>query len=116
MISRIRSTLAIALCLMLALTGQSMAVVRGASVATGQMVICIGTQTVTVFTDAEGEPTAAPHICPDCVMSTLGPVPAVHVAAVTVIVSDATWMASSDTMFAPEPAKFYHSRAPPVSV
>ncbi|WP_436398933.1 DUF2946 family protein [Roseobacter sp. S98] len=62
----IRPFLAILLALMLGLTGQSMAVARGATAATGQMVICTGTSTVTIYTDAEGNRTSAPHICPDC--------------------------------------------------
>lgn len=46
-----------------------MAVVRGASAAAGQIVICSGTTTEIVFVDAEGMPTEAPHFCPDCVVS-----------------------------------------------
>ena len=56
------------LALMLALTGQSMAVARGAAAATGQMVICTGTGPVAVYTDAEGAPTSAPYICPDAAL------------------------------------------------
>ncbi|WP_152541043.1 hypothetical protein [Sulfitobacter noctilucae] len=62
----LRSFLSLTLALLLALTSQAMAVTRGASAATGQMVLCIGSGSVTVYTDAEGAPTAAPHICPDC--------------------------------------------------
>lgn len=57
-----------ALSAMLTLTGQSMAVARGASAATGQMVICSGMGPVVVYTDAQGRPTAAPHVCPDCML------------------------------------------------
>ena len=46
-----------------------MATARGASAATGQMVICTGTGPVVVYIDDEGQPTAAPHICPDCVLA-----------------------------------------------
>lgn len=56
------------LALILALTSQAMAVTRVSSDATGQMVLCIGTQSVTVYVDAEGQPTAAPHFCPDCAL------------------------------------------------
>lgn len=55
------------LALSMAMTSQSMAVARGAAAATGQMVICTGSGTMTVFTDADGVPTGAPYICPDCV-------------------------------------------------
>ena len=63
-----RSFAAAALCLLLVLTSQSMAVARGASAATGQMVLCIGSTTQTVYVDAEGQPTTAPHLCPDCIL------------------------------------------------
>ncbi|MGJ8546644.1 MAG: hypothetical protein ACSHWZ_14450 [Sulfitobacter sp.] len=53
------------LCLTLLLTAQSVAAQRGASAATGQMVICTGTGVMAVFVDAQGQPTTAPHICPD---------------------------------------------------
>lgn len=64
----LRSFIALLLALLLTLTSQSMAVARGASDATGQMVICVGGGMVTVHTDADGVPTSAPHICPDCAL------------------------------------------------
>ena len=54
--------------LMLALTSQSLAIARGASAASGQMVICTGTGPQAVYVDAEGQPTSAPHICPDAAL------------------------------------------------
>jgi hypothetical protein len=50
----------------LVMSGIGAAQTRGAATATGQMVICTGTGTVVIHVDARGEPTAAPHICPDC--------------------------------------------------
>ena len=70
----LRSLSALVLALMLALTGQSMAAARGASDATGQMVLCIGTESVVVYMDEAGAPTQAPHFCPDCTMMALTPV------------------------------------------
>ncbi|EEB83849.1 hypothetical protein [Roseobacter sp. GAI101] len=64
-----RSFIAIALVLMLALTGQSMAVARGASAATGHMVLCTGSGPVAIYFDAQGKPTSAPHICPDSALN-----------------------------------------------
>ncbi|GLQ27438.1 DUF2946 family protein [Sulfitobacter pacificus] len=61
-----RVILSFLLAFLLALTSQSMAAARGAAAATGQMVICTGSGTMTVYTDAGGEPTTAPHLCPDC--------------------------------------------------
>ncbi|GIT86833.1 hypothetical protein ROBYS_18490 [Roseobacter sp. OBYS 0001] len=54
--------------LLLIATGHSMAMARGAAAATGQMVICTGAGPTTVYTDAGGAPTGAPHICPDCIL------------------------------------------------
>lgn len=36
--------------------------------AVGQMVICTGFGATVLYTDADGQPTSAPHLCPDCVM------------------------------------------------
>ncbi len=54
------SIVAICLAFVMALTGQSMAVARGASDATDQMVLCIGTQSVVVYTDKAGAPSHSP--------------------------------------------------------
>lgn len=66
--------------MMLALTGQSMAVARGASAATGQMVLCTGAGPLAIYVDAKGKPTSAPHICPDSSLnvSFFGPVAVPH--------------------------------------
>jgi len=64
----LRPSLAFALALMLALTGQSMAVARGSTDVAGQMVLCTGTGPVTVYMDADGQPVPPPHHCPDCVV------------------------------------------------
>lgn len=59
------------LALMLALTSQSMAVARGASAAVGQMVLCTGSGPLAIYVDAQGQPTEAPHICPDSALNVL---------------------------------------------
>jgi hypothetical protein len=107
------SIVAICLAFVMALTGQSMAVARGASDATDQMVLCIGTQSVVVYTDKAGEPTQAPHFCPDCTMMALTPVSSDKINAPlhTVIIpftSTAYIAAKADV----EPHA-YLSRAPP---
>lgn len=65
----LRPFFAIFFALILAVTGQSMAVARGASDPAGQMVLCTGNGPVTVYMDADGNPAAAPHMCPDCLAS-----------------------------------------------
>ena len=67
----IRLLTSLTLAFVLALTSQSMAVARGAAPATGQMVLCTGAGTVMVYMDAEGQPTSAPHICPDAALNVL---------------------------------------------
>ncbi|WP_294613393.1 hypothetical protein [uncultured Roseovarius sp.] len=56
------------LCLLMALTSQTMAVARGAASPVGTMVLCTGTGPVTVMVDANGQPTGTAHICPDCAL------------------------------------------------
>jgi len=66
---RLRPVLSLLLAMMLALTGQSMAMARGAAAATGQIVICSGAGPIAVYTDAQGQPTTAPYICPDAALA-----------------------------------------------
>jgi len=67
----LRTYLAISLALMLALTGQSMAVARGSSDPSGQMVLCTGTGPVAIYVDESGTPTGPPVFCPDCALNLL---------------------------------------------
>ncbi|MGB7319535.1 MAG: hypothetical protein WBC85_16345 [Planktotalea sp.] len=55
--------------LVIALTAQSAAVARTMPDAAGQMVLCTGTGPMMVYFDENGEPTAPPHLCPDCALS-----------------------------------------------
>lgn len=68
----LRTYLAVTLALMLALTGQSMAVARGTtSGPSGQMVLCTGTGPVSVHIDETDTPTPPPTFCPDCALNLL---------------------------------------------
>jgi hypothetical protein len=67
----LRIYLALTLALMIALTGHVSAGVKGARDASGQIVICSGNGPVIVYVDDEGQPTKAPHFCPDCVVHLL---------------------------------------------
>lgn len=67
----LRITLALMLALVVTLTGHASASVKGSRDATGQMVICVGSGPVAIYVDADGQPTEAPHYCPDCVMHLL---------------------------------------------
>ena len=54
--------------LLLVLTGQSLALVRGQAAPMGQAVICTGTGPVIVYLDENGQPTGPPRYCPDFAM------------------------------------------------
>ena len=55
----------------MSLTGFTMEAARGAAPAVGQMTLCVGEVSVQVHVDATGAPTTAPHLCPDCIVTTL---------------------------------------------
>lgn len=67
--NRLSRISAVFMMLLLVLTAQSAAVARTMPDATGKMVLCTGSGPVMVYMDAEGNPTGAPHICPDCALS-----------------------------------------------
>ncbi|WP_415404147.1 hypothetical protein [Tateyamaria sp. SN3-11] len=64
-----RMVLSLMLSLLLVVTSHSAGMARGAERAVDQMVICIGAQAMVVYVDNEGQPTSAPHLCPDCALS-----------------------------------------------
>jgi hypothetical protein len=107
---------ALLLALVLALTSQSMAVARGASAASGQIVLCTGAGPVAVYIDAEGQPTSAPHICPDAALNVLFEVAKPVIALPTRIVA---FVPPSRLSNAPMLAMRVYgppTRGPPVSV
>lgn len=55
----------ISLALILVVTAQAAAFARGQAPAEDRAVICAGSTTITVYLDAEGQPTAAPELCAD---------------------------------------------------
>ena len=59
------TSLSVLACILI-LSGQGMAVARGSAPASGEMVLCIGAGSYTVFVDGQGRPTAPPHLCQDC--------------------------------------------------
>ena len=70
--------------LVLAVTSHSAGMARGASTAVDQIVICTGLDVTVIHLDAEGQPTQAPHLCPDCVVHLLAvDVPTVAAPPVT---------------------------------
>lgn len=65
----LRPYIAVLLATILGLTGQAMAVARGTSNASGEMVICSGNGPQILLIDSNGKPTGPAHICPDCTLS-----------------------------------------------
>lgn len=63
--TRLRHILAGFLALLILTTGQAAAVARGMSGAVDMWEICAGTSVIMIYTDADGEQTAPPHLCPD---------------------------------------------------
>ncbi|MEP4036187.1 hypothetical protein [Pseudophaeobacter sp.] len=67
----LRISLALMLALVVTLTGHASASAKGSRDAAGQMVICAASGPVAIYVDEDGQPTQAPHYCPDCVMHLL---------------------------------------------
>ena len=66
-----RSLVALFLGLLIIAGNQGLAMVHGVGSAGGEateMVLCTGTGPVTVWIDANGDPVAPPHDCPDCTL------------------------------------------------
>lgn len=68
---RRQDILGLALVFLLAMTGQGMAVARGAGGPSGSLELCTGTGPVMVYVDENGEPTGPPFICPDWALTVL---------------------------------------------
>jgi len=111
-----RSFTSVLLALVLALTSQSMAVARGASAATGHMVLCTGSGVVAIYLDANGTPTSAPHICPDSALNIS------FAGSIDLLDAPARLMVFCENIIQPDlPDPLRHkphpdTRAPPVSV
>jgi hypothetical protein len=111
-----RCTLAILLSLMLGITSQSMAVARGASAATGQMILCTGAGPVAVYTDAQGQPTNAPHLCPDSALNVLVEISTANVDVPELIVLNIPKFPLAAQHAPTRPHLGPPSRGPPLSV
>ena len=61
------------LILAVAMTAVSVGHAHGQPRAVGEIVICTGHGPVTIAVDADGQPTQANHLCPDCVVKLTGP-------------------------------------------
>ena len=112
----LRTVLSLMLSLLLVVTSHSAGYARGAERAVDQMVICVGVQSVVVYVDTEGQPTSAPHFCPDCALHALA-VPAqfsMVPSAITLSPAALAW----DVELAHEQARrtTRQARAPPILI
>lgn len=68
-----RHTTLAGLVLAMVLTALTVGHARGQAPVAGQIVLCVGTQIVTVSVDANGQPVTMTHACPDGIMALAGP-------------------------------------------
>lgn len=106
----------ICLAVVLVLTGQSMVAARGAANATGKMVLCVGTQSVVVYMDEQGQPAQAPHFCPDCTLSLMDGAPMGMGVSPSILVLSAYITMAYVAAHSNVDAHSYLSRAPPAVV
>ena len=106
----------VTLCLFFALTSVSLAVARGAPGPVGLLVICTSTGVQRVAVDADGQPAAPPHICPDCLLGFHGTLPDDPLPKPDPALSTARALFAHATHAAAAPRPGMRARAPPASV
>ncbi|WP_133361326.1 DUF2946 family protein [Antarcticimicrobium luteum] len=111
-----RIYLALTLAAIMALTSQSMAVARGATDPTGQIVLCTGTGPVAVYVDEDGQPTGPPHICPDCALHLLAAVAAPDIAPAPLEISARRQVFAAAALRVSSRACVRSARGPPAAV
>lgn len=113
---RIRSSLqAFGLAAALAVAGAGWALARGQAPAVGVVVICTGTGLVSIALDADGNPTGAHLLCPDCLTIGLALLPErAPATAAPIRAARASWPAALGAETLPQPAR--RARAPPFPV
>ncbi|MDQ7069575.1 MAG: hypothetical protein Q9M48_02310 [Rhodobacterales bacterium] len=114
MTRQFRQYAAISLALMLALTGQAMAVARGATTASGEIVICSGNGPLMISVDEYGQPTGPAHICPDFTLSIISAVGDVPLFATRPTGRKNTLKFEAPVLASPITIIRAHARAPPV--
>lgn len=100
--------------LTLVVTAQAFALARGAAPVAGQMVLCIGTGSVTVNIDVDGQPVGTPHICPDAALTLLGQDVGLWAPRRVATIRRTEYAARHVPMMPVAVAFAYLSRAPPV--
>lgn len=114
MTGRLSTLAGLTLALTLALTSVAVGAVRGQADATGKMVICSSHGLVVLYTDENGDPTGAPHLCPDCVVKLLSADPAAPAVAHEGLIAGTAYLAFEPTHAGADLATYGPgARAPP---
>ncbi|MEM5475324.1 hypothetical protein [Pacificibacter sp. AS14] len=96
-------------------TSGAMASARGmARDASGEMVLCLGTGSVTVLMDADGQPLGAAHFCPDCALASLAVAAADETAQLPLVIISEVYVAPHIAPVAPFMGFGASARDPPV--
>jgi hypothetical protein len=103
--------------LVMLVTSGAMAVARGQAYdATGAVIICTGHGVIVAWVDDEGQPVEAPHLCPDCVLASVDPVPVMATRrADTQMATALHWPRPAQVVPLSAP-RGIQARAPPVRV
>ena len=110
------SVLAYVLALLLAFTGQQVALARGQVALRDQAVLCLGGGLVAVTLDAEGKPAGPGHICPDATLAFLPDLNLPQSTSTLVELSQRA-VAARQTLWSGQSASVLPpSRGPPLSV
>lgn len=111
-----RALISVCLSVSLLLTGIGAAVAGGAAPAVDRVVICSGHATTVLFVDAEGTPTSAPHLCPDCAMHLLAGVPASDAEPTFVAPSQSVTISLLPPLARGDKISATRARGPPLAV
>lgn len=93
-----------------------MAVARGANDATGKMVLCTGSGEKVVYMDAQGNPTSAPHLCPDCLAASLDSLQSQYDLPAAVVLRPVAHIVRASMAPVGTVPFVYMSRGPPAAV
>lgn len=111
----LKPILACVLAAVIIATSGAMASARGmARDASGEMVLCVGTGSVTVLMDADGQPLGVAHFCPDCALASLAVVAADETAVLPVVLVSKMYIAPHRPMHPARVAIAASARDPPV--
>lgn len=102
--------------LALLVTAETMAMARGASPAVSETILCSAHGIERIPLDAEGEPTSAPHICPECLLFFGAPVDTPRSVAAPIAATPIEAFGPTGAARLHRHGASNHARAPPVAL